>query len=352
MTKVVIKHQFCKLFTTLCGVSRIILWILQEKNEGTTKIHPSICPNNRYLIKDQVKKLKNLTFVTCTNPDPKNKKHVLVSEVKVFDHIAYSWGKITYKFSEEAQKLLNTKQYFEIDLEVYRKLRSQKTKLLYELLCQFRCTGNIGQFAANFKKNLGLENKMYKDADSFEKTVLKPVIDEIEKKTAFKIKRDEEGKVAIKIGKFVYFCFSEVIEQATPVETLEYTSLYERLIKKGVPAKVARKARQGLGDKYLRELIYCVELDKSDGKIESKLKVLVAKISKALSLKEPNAEKKRKRIEAKNNPKKLKSDRWQKPKNPSKKIVYKAPPLVEYDKEYTGAESVTDILSGIIPNKP
>ena len=123
-----------------------------------------------------------------------------------------------------------------------------------------------------------------------------PIIEEIEEKTRFRIKRDKDGTVEVGIGKYVYFCFSEVAQE-TVRETLQYDTLYERLLKKGVPAKHASRAIAKLGPQYVQKLAYSVELDKSDKMIDSKLKVLISKMSKAIALMECHAEKKRRRIE-------------------------------------------------------
>ena len=356
MTNIVINYQFCKKITTLCGARRILLLFLQQQLEAKVRVNPLICASNRNSLAKHVRTLAALKIDIETKDW--EKKCVKITQEKVFDNLSYHRGVVTYKFSEASQKLLKTKQYFKINLEVYTKLRSQKSKLFYELLCQFQSTRNVGQFSSNFKKNIGVANKTPKNASSFEKLVLRPIIEEIEAKTAFRIERDRDGKVAIRIRKFVYFCFSQVKEKETPTESLQYTSLYERLTQKGIPCSIAREALEKLGEKYLNRLCYCVELDRSDGKIESKLKVLMAKISKALSLIEANANKKRKRIELKKNPKRLKKKVEKNPTetfkarpNLAKQSVYKRTPDLVYYTDYKGAEGISAVLSGIIPNR-
>ena len=292
MSKIKINSQFSKRISTIKGFKRTILWILQEKKEGIIQIPKQLIGRNHPRIPSYISSLAKTTITIFKRVE--GYKYPINVKKSIFDNISYDRGKIIYKFSAEAQKILKTKGYFEIDLGIYQTLKKHATKLFYEMLCQFRSTKKIGQRKNNFKKNLGFGGRHFRNSDNFEKYLLAPAVSELEEKTPFYLKR-KNNNIIIRIGKYIYFEFDEKLEpQKTPVKTTfvysnedfgaNYRSLYTNLLKKGVPARIAKKGLNILGDSYLLKLVYTWCLDSSDNMLRAPQSALIAKINRACDL--------------------------------------------------------------------
>ena len=292
MTKIQINSQFCKQISPIKGLKRTILWILQQKTEGIIQIPKGLIGTKHSRTPAYISSLAKTTITVLKRVE--GYKYPINVKTPIFDHISYNRGKINYKFSAEAQKILKTKGYFSIDLDVYQSLKKHTTKLLYELLCQFVSTKKIGQRKKNFTKNLGFGSRNFRTFGNFEKFLLAPAVTELEAKTPFYLKRKNHN-IIIRIGKYIYFEFDEKLDpRKTPAKTTfvyskkdfgdNYRSLYTNLLKYGVPARIAKKGINVLGDSYLSKLIYTWYQDCTDNMIHDPQSALIAKIKTACHL--------------------------------------------------------------------
>ena len=292
MTKIQINSQFCKRISPIKGVKRTILWFLQQKTEGIIQIPKQLIGRNHLRIPSYISSLSKTTISVFKRVE--GYKYPINVNKSIFDNISYNRGKITYKFSAEAQNILKTKGYFEIDPKVYQSLKKHATKLFYEMLCQFRSTKKIGQRKNNFTKNMGFGERHFRTLENFERYLLAPAVKELESKTQFSLKRENKN-IIIRIGKYIYFEFEEKSSpQNTPLKPTfmysnkdfgaKYSSLYTNLLKQGVPARIAKKGINVLGDSYLSKLVYTWYQDCSDNILHAPQAALIAKIKIACNL--------------------------------------------------------------------